>query len=188
MECAGMEYGFEGARCVGTLVRPLSRVLTVFKDGGEQRLAATLAELAAPVVSSWANDAEALTWVPARRTSLLRRGFDHAELLAREVCALSGMDPVSLLAATGRDQRRLDRGARLENASEGFAVREGARVPRGLVLLDDVFTTGATLDAAARVLRGGGAEQVRAFAMARKVRERRIREQAVGRRDSSRRL
>ncbi|MEI6872042.1 MAG: phosphoribosyltransferase family protein, partial [Verrucomicrobiota bacterium] len=65
-------------------------------------------------------------------------------------------------------QTVLDRAARLQNLRAAFRLRTGAQVA-GLhvVLVDDVLTTGATLDACAQVLRAAGAASVRALAVAR---------------------
>jgi predicted amidophosphoribosyltransferase len=65
-------------------------------------------------------------------------------------------------------QTALDRAARLKNLREAFSLRKGANViGRHLVLVDDVLTTGATLDACAQVLLSAGAASVRALAVAR---------------------
>ena len=65
-------------------------------------------------------------------------------------------------------QTALDRSARLENLREAFSLCKGASVlGRHLVLVDDVLTTGATLDACAQVLLSAGAASVRALAVAR---------------------
>jgi len=65
-------------------------------------------------------------------------------------------------------QTALDRSARLENLRGAFSLRKGANViGRHLVLVDDVLTTGATLDACAQVLLSAGAASVRALAVAR---------------------
>lgn len=69
--------------------------------------------------------------------------------------------------ATGT-QTALDRGARLKNLREAFSLRKGAQVVgRHIVLVDDVLTTGATLDACAQVLLAAGAASVRVLAVAR---------------------
>jgi predicted amidophosphoribosyltransferase len=97
-----------------------------------------------------------------------RRGFDHAELLARGVAQQTGVRFAALLEhATSNDQRALGRAARRANTREAFSVRVGAKVPDSVLLIDDVLTTGATLDAAARILKYAGALEVYAGILAR---------------------
>ena len=66
-------------------------------------------------------------------------------------------------------QHRLDRAARLRNLRDAFGVRPDARAPPAVILVDDILTTSATLEACAAVLRDAGAAQVFGFAVAREV-------------------
>ena len=119
-------------------------------------------------LQDWTQWADALVYVPASPEALLRRGFDHMERVAEIVARRTGMALVHALVSCkgARDQRELGRGERLANRSGSFslaadAVPEADALPRRIVLIDDVFTTGATLSAAAHVLLDGGAHEVR---------------------------
>ncbi|MDZ4064232.1 MAG: ComF family protein, partial [Coriobacteriia bacterium] len=59
-----------------------------------------------------------------------------------------------------RDQRGLGRGDRRANIGGSLSLSPGVQVPASVLLLDDVMTTGATADAAARILRSAGAEAI----------------------------
>lgn len=167
-QCAGRELPFAGARCAGLLEPPLSRAVTLLKDGGEPRLAAVLGELAAAAAGEWAEWADTVTWVPASATAVSRRGFDHAEAISWALAAAAGRRPEGLLRrASGADQRRLGRADRAENVAGAFTLAPRDRPDARILLVDDVFTTGATLGAAARVLLAAGALEVRAIAVAR---------------------
>ena len=66
-------------------------------------------------------------------------------------------------------QHRLDRAARLRNLRDAFAVLADARPPPVAILVDDILTTSATLEACAAVLRAAGTTRVLGFAVAREV-------------------
>lgn len=109
---------------------------------------------------------DAVTWVPARPRDIRRRGFDHAEVLARGLAALVGLQPLPLLRRAGgsRDQAGLSRSERMANLTAAF----DATVCSGrLILVDDLITTGATARTCATALREAGAGAVEVVAACR---------------------
>ncbi len=100
----------------------------------------------------------------------LRRGYNQADVVARSLAAELDL-PVARLLRRRRatpPQSRLGRRARRKNLERAFLLRTPVRC-RGqrILLVDDVVTTGATLEAAARCLRRGGAESITALTIAR---------------------
>ena len=168
-ECAGRTFVFGAARCAAVLAPPVSRAVVVLKDGGERRYASVLAGLLAEAVADgWFGPDDALVPVPASPEAVRRRGFDHALDVARSLSADCGTPLMCVLrSASTADQRELRREQRFANRTGAFTVTADAPMPPRIVLVDDVFTTGATFDAAARVLTAAGATDVRALAVAR---------------------
>lgn len=113
---------------------------------------------------------DALVPVPLHSARLREREFNQAEVLARLLARRTG---TPLLGALKRiryttTQTRLDRHERMENLRNAFRVRQTSAVQnRHLVLVDDIFTTGSTVDECARVLRAAGAASVRVLTVAR---------------------
>lgn len=108
--------------------------------------------------------------VPQHPAGLRRRGFNPAALLARPLARAHGLPfaPRALeRLRDGPSQTGLDRRERRRNVAHAFRVRPGLRVPRRIWLVDDVSTTGATLEEAARALRRAGARHVVGVCVAR---------------------
>jgi ComF family protein len=151
------------------LSRPL--VLALKHAGRRDGLAmfASLMCEAAPFTAQ----ADALVPVPSHPWRLARRGFNQACWLAAAVSKASGTpwlpDTLRRIRATP-SQNHLDHTGRRANVAGAFAVLETGRrgvTGRHLVLVDDVHTTGATLEACAAALLAAGAAQVDAVTLAR---------------------
>lgn len=167
-ECWRAEPAFDAGVCVGSLEPPLSRCISIYKDAGERRLGPLFGGMLAAALVRWGEWPQAVVPVPPSPAALRMRGFDHTAAIAERVADSLGVPLVNVLAAVGaRDQRTLGRTARRANVEGAFSAAAGVAVPSRVVLVDDVMTTGATLDAAASVLLAAGAEVVRVGAIAR---------------------
>ncbi len=106
---------------------------------------------------------EALVPVPMHWRKKRLRGYNQSELLAERVSRITGI-PVDkdLLRCRKytRSQKVLSRRERLRNLSGSFAVREAGRLPRRVLVIDDVYTTGSTMDAVSGALKDAGISQV----------------------------
>jgi ComF family protein len=109
--------------------------------------------------------------VPLHPSRLAERGYNQSALLARRVAAGLRSPFLPLALARGRDtprQATLDRKARASNVSGAFVTRQPRRLDgRVVLLIDDVRTTGATLQACARVVSAAGAADVVTAVLAR---------------------
>jgi ComF family protein len=117
--------------------------------------------------------ADMLVPVPLNRWRLLRRRFNQAALLARELGRQTGLPYEPQIVTRPRRTRTqvgLKPEERRRNVSGAFAIASGqeARITgRNIVLIDDVITTGATIEAIAKTLKSSGAARVDALALAR---------------------
>lgn len=136
-----------------------------FKFGGwfflGEELGRRLAACARNVV-----DVDAVVPVPMATLRRLRRGFDHTKVLADAVAAELGRPVVPLLRRSwSREQVGLSGRARRRHL--GISVRRRRPLPRRVLVVDDVLTTGATLRACVSSLRAAGVESVSAAVVAR---------------------
>ena len=113
-------------------------------------------------------DQTIVTHVPAVTGHVRRRGYDQAELIAAAFARAQGASRAPLLMRLGRKQQRgQSRRQRLAQLDGAFRVVRPERVAGAhIVIVDDVITTGATLEAAARALKAAGARRVSAVVFA----------------------
>ncbi|MDQ3785272.1 MAG: hypothetical protein M3360_10450 [Actinomycetota bacterium] len=112
-------------------------------------------------------ESSVVTWVPGRKADTRVRGYDHAEVLAAEVGARLGLPLRGLLRRKGprrADQAALGKRARRANLEGAFVARKCAA---GVVIVDDLVTTGATAGACSEALRSAGALTVEVLAACR---------------------
>ena len=167
-ECAGRRLGFATARGAVLYDARAKAFVRSWKEQGRRDLAPPAAELVVEVVPRF--DADAITFVPGDRDRGLKRGHSPPERLARELGAIWDLLAVSLLVRlkpTPR-QRGLGLRERRRNVAGAFGAMDG--VPRRVVLVDDIYTTGSTASGCAAALRKAGAERVDVVALARAVR------------------
>ena len=177
-ECNAIVMGARGldeppyAGCASAAVfddETTGRVVRTWKDAGERRLGAVMADaMAQAIPPAWRRRCRVVAPVPATTRALRRRGFDHALELAQGISERLEMPCAELLARPRSvDQRKLSGSQRLENMAGRFRALPGANVAPAVLLVDDVYTTGATLFAATDALRAAGAEEVYCLTFAR---------------------
>jgi ComF family protein len=167
-ECSGRRIAFASARAAVVYDETVKRMVAAWKEHGLRRLAAVAAELVLESVPR--PDGLVLAVVPPDRDRTLKRGHHPAERLARELAERWQL-PVQPLLARSRavpHQRGLALAARRRNVAGAFT--QAAAAPSRVILVDDVYTSGATANAAASALRRGGARHVSVVTFARAVR------------------
>ncbi|WP_234283457.1 MULTISPECIES: ComF family protein [Halomonadaceae] len=145
----------------------VARLMQRFKFHASPRAGTVLLELLElglpPGALAWP---QVLIPVPLHPRRARERGFDQADWLARRLATRHGLVLARARRCQAtRSQRGLDRAERYRNLRGGFEVR-GPLPPR-VALLDDVMTTGATLDALAQACLSAGACEVEAWSVAR---------------------
>lgn len=164
LELAVAAFGYHGA---------LRRALARLKYGGASRLARPVAHAALPSLRALAGllPEPALVPIPVHPERLRQRGYNQAALLGAQLARVTGLTLADVLVRRRptTQQHRLNRAERLRNLRGAFVMRRGARAPRCVILVDDILTTSATLEACAGVLRDEGAGRVMGFAVAREL-------------------
>lgn len=170
-ECTGRRLAFRRARAAVAYSGAARDLVAAWKEHGLRRAANLAAELVVEHLE--APVADVITSIPPDPARLLVRGHHPAGRLARELAGRWYLTEASLLVRAGTRQSErqtgMARADRLRNARDAFVAVTA--MPRRVLLVDDVYTTGATVSAAATALRRAGARQVDVITFARTVRQ-----------------
>ena len=108
-----------------------------------------------------------LTTIPKH---VRQRGFDHMKLVAKNLAKIRKLRVCSILRRTNNLSQHVASGSqRQENAKSAFYVSQSTAVPKIILLIDDIYTTGATTQAAAKLLKERGANQIWLAVAARQI-------------------
>jgi ComF family protein len=173
-DCARLAPAFSATLAAADYRSPLAEAIVALKFGARTELASGCGRLIAEALDP-AMAVDALVAIPLAPARLVERGFNQAALIAAALARhwppdaphrprlqsrwLSRQRETRRQTGLGGDQRR-------HNLDRGF-VASPAVAGKAVALVDDVMTTGATLDAAARALRAAGARDVVALVVAR---------------------
>jgi len=151
--------------------RSLPSLIRRHKYGLDQSLQKALAEFLGDDLPYSSADCDVVIPVPLHHRRLWWRGFNQAALLAMTIARRLGK-PIELdslmRSRMTMPQTSQDHDARRRNVRRAFSVRRPARIKgRRILLIDDVMTTGATVDECARVLMAAGAARVDVLTLAR---------------------
>ena len=174
--CQNKPYAFERARSFAVYEGALVRAVILLKFDRIDPLGTWFAERLAEVVRREQQmfAADVVVPVPLHRDRERERGYNQADLIAKPLARKLGLPRQAVLLMRTRprpDKQVLSLEERWESVRGAFATRPGSQVDKLRVLLvDDVMTTGATLDACARALLAAGAKSVLGLTVARAAR------------------
>lgn len=169
-DCRDHEPAFDEARAWGRYNAALRPPIVALKYRSNQGLGWTLAEKLVYHPARLAWRVAGIIPVPLANERLHQRGHNQAELLARPLAMLTEIPLYTNALKRQREtpkQVGLSVHERRQNMLNAFAADDAEVRGKNLLLIDDVMTTGATLDAAAAALKGAGAARVYALALAR---------------------
>jgi ComF family protein len=170
IKCKKKRPSFDTIISCGSYVPPLSDIIKLYKFKNRPSLSAKLARKLYATFNSYADmkDIKYITWVPMRRVETRERGYNQSRLLALEFSRISSLESIDLLYKTKNipSQTTLPYKKRINNVKNAYRIRKKAldlfkeNPEKGIIVIDDVFTTGSTLNECAKRLKEAGFKKV----------------------------
>jgi ComF family protein len=156
--------------CVAEYTKAMKSAMRAYKFRGFRSLSAPLSLLCHNALLENDIRAELITCVPMRRSKKHQRGFNQSELIARRLSKYMKIPFAHTLHDRGGSAHQREQGfaGRFLNAIGRYEPLKKSRVSgKSVIIVDDVFTTGATINECSRILRLAGANRIFSLTLAR---------------------
>lgn len=170
--CLNHRHDIDGIRSPFRFEGVIRRAVHQLKYNNLRHMAGSLAGLLGDYLSANPIPGEVLVPVPLHPRRLRERGYNQSHLLAKKLCRLAGLpvmaDCISRKRQASPQTKTASANQRRNNVAGAFICR-GSLKGKKIILIDDVATSGATLDACAAALKSAGAASVWGLTIAREV-------------------
>lgn len=164
-DCASTEHFFDRGRALWLHKPPVSYSIYQFKYHNQRTFgmyyAREIVRRLGPVIREW--NPEFIIPIPLHYQRKRKRGYNQTYILAKELELMTGI-PVDEKAIKRvkrtNPQKKLDYRTRKQNLHNAFKVQKDMKGIRSVILVDDIYTTGNTIDEAAKKLKQAGVENV----------------------------
>ena len=164
-ECTSNMHEFESGRCVFVYDELMKESIYRFKYAGRAEYAEYYGKMAVKLYGNYIGKIkpDALIPVPLHKSRYIKRGYNQAEEIARVIGRELGIrvfDDVLIRAENTKVQKKLGAGARQNNLKKAFKIGSNSVKLSTVILIDDIYTSGSTIDACASVLKTAGIREV----------------------------
>lgn len=168
--CKNNKLYFKRNRSLFLYKKPINTIVRKLKYDNKRYLSETFSNMIAGEVSRMGQNFDIVIPVPLYFKRLKKRGYNQSELLCESLKTKLNMNVNSTLLLKVRNtlpQANLTRSERVENLNDAFMVRDKKAVKgKTILLVDDVFTTGTTINECAKTLVEAGAKEVYSITLA----------------------
>lgn len=167
-DCQGKKVSFQYGYALFVYDSMLQESIARFKYHGRKEYAVFYAQAMNNTYGNWIDSVkpDVLVPVPVHQNRLKKRGYNQAALLARELGRLTNIPVAEHLLIRKKDtlpQKELSERERKQNLQDAFALGERQELnllQECVIIIDDIYTTGATLEECSRVLKQVGIQRI----------------------------
>lgn len=164
-ECSNKKYYISKLRALGPYNGTLKQLIKMLKYSGSFRISEYLGmKIAYSFYEELSSDKiTIITYIPSRRSKRAHRGYNQSELIAKVISKTTSLPTIKTLVKTRhtREQAGLNKTERAKNIKGSFKCINIKKInDKKIVLIDDVFTSGSTINEAAKILIRSGAKEV----------------------------
>lgn len=164
-DCLLHPHMYEQGRSLLVYDGIIKKSLYRFKYAGRKEYAKAYSHLAEQYLGDYINEIQpdALIPVPLHKKRYQKRGYNQSEVFARELGAGMGIPVVSKMVERVKNtlpQKELDRSDRQNNLKKAFKINRNDVKLNTIIIIDDIYTTGSTIDALAATLKEAGVQKI----------------------------